>query len=58
MGSFVTKGTKTSTGGEVLEGHDDVKVAGQPATSIEQKASCASGRKECKRGRYHRSHWK
>lgn len=48
MGSFVTKGTKTSTGGEVLEGHDDVKVAGQPATSIEQKASCASGRKECK----------
>lgn len=48
MGSLVTKGTKTSTGGEVLEGNDDVKVAGQPATSIEQKASCASGREECR----------
>jgi len=35
MGSFVTKGTKTSIGGEVLEGHDDVKVT----RSIEQKAS-------------------
>lgn len=48
MASFVTKGTKTSTGGEVLEGHDDVQVAGKPATSIGQKASCSSGRKSCK----------
>lgn len=42
---FVTKGTGTTTGGVVLEGHNDVIVEGKPATSIHQYGSCASGRK-------------
>ncbi len=46
--TFVTKGTKTTTGGVVLEGHDDILIDGKPATSVGQKASCASGRKSCK----------
>lgn len=45
---FVTKGTVTTTGGVVLEGHNDVIVEGKPATSIHQYGSCASGRKSCK----------
>ncbi|HBC3530797.1 hypothetical protein C1S99_25450 [Vibrio parahaemolyticus] len=45
---FVTKGTGTTTGGVVLEGHNDVIVEGKPATSIHQYGSCASGRKSCK----------
>lgn len=45
---LVVKGTPTTTGGVVIEGHDTVIVAGQPATSIGQKATCASGRKSCK----------
>ncbi len=46
--TFVTKGTKTTTGGVVLEGHNDILIDGKPATSVGQKASCASGRKSCK----------
>lgn len=45
---FVTKGTGTTTGGVVLEGHNDVIVEGKSATSIHQYGSCASGRKSCK----------
>ncbi|HIF9106472.1 TPA: PAAR domain-containing protein [Photobacterium damselae] len=48
MVKIVTKGTKTSTGGEVLEGHNEILINGQPATSIHQLASCKSGRKSCK----------
>ncbi|EHH1078926.1 hypothetical protein J7I01_004641 [Vibrio parahaemolyticus] len=48
MDKFVTQGTKTSTGGEVLEGHPDILINGIPATSINQLASCKSGRKSCK----------
>ncbi len=48
MNKFVTQGTKTSTGGEVLEGHSDILINGIPATSINQLASCKSGRKSCK----------
>ncbi len=36
----VTKGTKTSTGGVVLEGHENCTFGGQPATSVGQRASC------------------
>ncbi|MGD8230783.1 PAAR domain-containing protein [Vibrio sp. TRT 1302] len=45
---FVMKGTPTSTGGVVLEGHESVLVAGKPGTSIYQMGSCRSGRPECK----------
>jgi uncharacterized Zn-binding protein involved in type VI secretion len=45
---FVNKGTPTSTGGVVLEGHESVLVEGKPATSIYQVAGCNSGRPECK----------
>lgn len=45
---LVTQGTKTATGGIVLEGHDDILIGGRPATSVGQNASCASGRKSCK----------
>ncbi|MGI2799909.1 PAAR domain-containing protein [Photobacterium damselae] len=48
MVKIVTKGTKTSSGGEVLEGHNEILINGQAATSIHQLASCKSGRKSCK----------
>ncbi|HBC3366501.1 TPA: PAAR domain-containing protein [Vibrio parahaemolyticus] len=36
----ITKGTKTSTGGVVLDGHENCTFGGQPATSVGQRASC------------------
>ncbi len=49
MPKFVTQGTSTTTGGVVLEGHSTILIDGKPATSVNQKASCNSGRKSCKR---------
>ncbi|MEF1207708.1 PAAR domain-containing protein [Photobacterium damselae] len=49
MPNFVTQGTPTTTGGVVLEGQSTILIDGKPATSINQQASCASGRKSCKR---------
>lgn len=44
----VTKGTKTTTGGEVLEGLDNITIGGQPVATVGMKASCNSGDKNCK----------
>lgn len=41
-------GTKTSTGGEVVEGNAGIKFDGLVASSIGHQATCNSGRKECK----------
>ncbi|HIF9078216.1 TPA: PAAR domain-containing protein [Photobacterium damselae] len=49
MPKFVTQGTPTTTGGVVLEGHSTILIDGKPATSVNQKATCASGRKSCKK---------
>ncbi|MGR5263713.1 PAAR domain-containing protein [Photobacterium damselae] len=49
MPNFVTQGTSTTTGGVVLEGHSTILINGKPATSVNQQASCASGRKSCKK---------
>ncbi len=49
MPKFVTQGTSTTTGGVVLEGHSTILIDGKPATSVNQKASCNSGRKSCKK---------
>jgi uncharacterized Zn-binding protein involved in type VI secretion len=40
-------GTKTSTGGEVVEGNAGIKFNGLVASSIGHQATCNSGRKEC-----------
>ena len=44
----VTKGTKTTTGGEVLEGLANITIGGQPVATVGMKASCNSGDKNCK----------
>ncbi|HHY0522802.1 TPA: PAAR domain-containing protein [Vibrio parahaemolyticus] len=44
----VTKGTKTTTGGEVLEGLPNITIGGQPVATVGMKASCKSGDKNCK----------
>ncbi|HIF9499257.1 TPA: PAAR domain-containing protein [Photobacterium damselae] len=49
MPKFVTQGTSTTTGGVVLEGHSTILIDGKPASSVNQKASCNSGRKSCKK---------
>lgn len=45
---IATQGTKTTTGGEVLEGIPDITLGGQPATVVGMQATCKSGRKNCK----------
>jgi|GEM_PF-3408359 len=41
-------GSKTSTGGEVVEGNDGIMMNGLVASSVGHKATCKSGRKECR----------
>ncbi|MFM2591280.1 anthrax toxin-like adenylyl cyclase domain-containing protein [Vibrio sp. TBV020] len=41
-------GTKTSTGGEVVEGNTGIKLDDLVPSSIGHKATCKSGRKECR----------
>lgn len=45
---IATKGTKTTTGGQVLEGIPDITLGGQEATVVGMLGSCKSGRKTCK----------
>lgn len=40
-------GSKTSTGGEVVEGNNGIMMNGLVASSVGHKATCKSGRKEC-----------
>lgn len=41
-------GSKTSTGGEVVEGNNGIMMNGLVASSVGHKATCKSGRKECR----------
>ncbi len=45
---IATKGTKTTTGGQVLEGIPDITLGGQEAAVVGMQCSCKSGRKCCK----------
>lgn len=45
---IATKGTKTTTGGEILEGLPNITFGGQPAATVGMMASCKSGRSTCK----------
>ncbi len=45
---IATKGTKTTTGGQVLDGIPDITLGGQQATVVGMQCSCKSGRKCCK----------
>ncbi|WP_336936453.1 PAAR domain-containing protein [Vibrio cholerae] len=40
-------GSKTSTGGEVIEGNNGIMMNGLVASSVGHQATCKSGRKEC-----------
>ncbi|HAS3166113.1 TPA: PAAR domain-containing protein [Vibrio cholerae] len=40
-------GSKTSTGGEVVEGNNGIMMNGLVASSVGHQATCKSGRKEC-----------
>ncbi|WP_217525843.1 PAAR domain-containing protein [Vibrio metschnikovii] len=41
-------GSKTSTGGEVIEGNNGLMMNGLVASSVGHQATCKSGRKECR----------
>ncbi len=44
----ISIGSKTSTGGEVVEGNNGIMMNGFVASSVGHKATCKSGRKECR----------